>query len=88
MVVAVLLALLLPMAYVFGRFWVSTGDAAQFISTERHGADYVRPLGQLLDALVQAQSSAVRGQPVDVPQERAKRCRGHVRCSPMSGPLP
>ena len=61
----VLLALLLPVGYIIDRQWTVTGDAANFVSTERTGVAYARPLTTLLAALVDAENAAARGAAVD-----------------------
>lgn len=67
-VVAVLLALavLVPMATVAAWASADNGDARTRIESERRGVEYLRPLTQLLGALAEGQSSAVRGEQIDI----------------------
>lgn len=63
MVVAVVL--LFPAAVLFAQVWTSTGDKLSFSADERRGVAYLGPLTRLLSAVTDAQSTAVRGEPVD-----------------------
>src|SRR5437588_1298158 len=54
-------ALLLPFAYTFGQFWVSSGADRDFAHRERVGVDFVRPMTKLIAALADAQDAAVGG---------------------------
>lgn len=60
------LALLVPVGFLFAQVWSSTGEALSFNTSERRGAEYVGPLTELLSVTTEAQSSAVGGRPVDV----------------------
>ena len=63
---AIAAALLLPLGYIFGQFWGTTSDSADFVGDERRGVAYLQPLTELLADLTNAQSVAVRGEAVDV----------------------
>ncbi len=69
--VAALIGILLPLGYVFGQFWSTTSDAADFAAGERRGIAYVRPLTRLLATLVDGQATAARRATVDVAAIRA-----------------
>jgi hypothetical protein len=69
--VAALIGILLPLGYVFGQFWSTTSEAADFAAGERRGIAYVRPLTRLLAALVDGQATAARRATVDVAAIRA-----------------
>ena len=69
--VAALIGILLPLGYVFGQFWSTTSDAADFAAGERRGIAYVHPLTRLLAALVDGQATAARRAKVDVAAIRA-----------------
>jgi hypothetical protein len=60
------LALLVPVGFLSAQVWSSTGEALSFNTSERRGAEYVRPLTELLSVTTDAQSEAVGGRPVDV----------------------
>lgn len=60
------LAMLLPLAFLFARFWDSTGADRDFVRDERRGVAYLRPLTRLLGSLTEAQSTAVAGKKVEV----------------------
>ncbi len=62
---------MLPLVYVFGQFWTTTSDAADFVAGERQGIAYVRPLTRLLAALVDGHATAARRATVDVAAIRA-----------------
>jgi hypothetical protein len=65
-VAALLLVLLLvPVVYLFGKLWSSTGDAASTATNERAAIAYARPLDKLHAALVDARYAAVRRTAVD-----------------------
>lgn len=63
--IGIVLALLLPLGFVFGQFWSSTGDAVELTRAERRGVEYVQPVAGLLASLTAAQSAAVRAAPAD-----------------------
>jgi hypothetical protein len=63
--VLVLVLLLAPVVYLFGRLWSSTGDAASTATNERAAIAYARPLDKLHAALVDARYAAVRRTAVD-----------------------
>jgi hypothetical protein len=56
-------ALLVPVAVLFGQNRQAIEDARTFAGRERHGVEYLRALGQVTIALVDAQSAAVAGRP-------------------------
>jgi methyl-accepting chemotaxis protein len=72
-VTAVLLAtaVLVPMATVAAWASSDNSDARSRIESERRGVEYLRPLSDLLGALVGGQSAAVRGEQVDNTQLEA-----------------
>jgi hypothetical protein len=63
--IPVLVVLLVPVVYLFGRQWSATGAAADTVTTERATIAYARPLNKLLAALVDAEYAAVRRADVD-----------------------
>src|SRR5215207_6608433 len=63
---AVAVAVLAPLVVLGAQVWSRTRDSLAFTADERRGVDYLGPLTVLLSQTVQAQSAAVRGQPVDV----------------------
>lgn len=71
MAVAVAVALLTPIAILFAQVWSSTGDSLSFAASERRGVAYLGPLTELLSVATEAQSAAVRGQPVNTPDVRS-----------------
>ncbi|MEN3616047.1 hypothetical protein AAH979_42065 [Plantactinospora sp. ZYX-F-223] len=54
-------ALLLPAGVLFSSAWRSNDDRLTVAERERHGVEYLRSLGQVTLALVDAQSGAVAG---------------------------
>ncbi|MFD0969907.1 hypothetical protein, partial [Plantactinospora endophytica] len=54
-------ALLVPAGVLFSSTWRSNDDQLAVAERERHGVEYLRSLGQLTLALVDAQSGAVAG---------------------------
>src|SRR5262245_1818040 len=46
--------------------WLANGATAEVVRLEKHGAEMLHPVTTLLAELVQAQSAAVRAEPVDV----------------------
>ena len=68
---AVVLAVLAPLAVLGAQVWTRTGASLAFTVDERRGVEYLAPLTELLSAAVEAQSAAVRGQPVDPAPVRA-----------------
>lgn len=69
--IAVALAVLAPLAVLGAQVWSASRESLAFTADERRGADYLGPLTVLLSATVEAQSAAVRGQPVDVAAVRS-----------------
>lgn len=69
--VAVAVAVLAPLAVLGAQVWSSTSTSLSFTAAERRGVDYLAPLTRLLSAATEAQSAAVRGQPVDPAPVRA-----------------
>jgi hypothetical protein len=69
--VAAAVALLAPLAVLCAQTWRSSGDLLSFTADERRGALYLAPLTRLLATATEAQSAAVRGQPVDAAAIRA-----------------
>jgi hypothetical protein len=67
----VAVAVLVPLAVLFVQVWSSTTGARSFTADERRGVAYLEPLTRLLSATTEAQSAAVRGQPVDTASARA-----------------
>jgi hypothetical protein len=67
----VVIFLLVPVVYLFGQLWTSTGSVIGTATTERAAVAYARPLNKLLAALVDAQYTAVRGATVDASSARA-----------------
>ena len=63
---AVAVALLAPVGFLFAQVWSSTGDTLSFNESERRGVAYLAPLTELLSVATEAQSTAVRGDRVDV----------------------
>jgi hypothetical protein len=63
-------AVLVPLAVLFAQVWSSTASARSFTADERRGVAYLEPLTRLLAATTEAQSTAVRGRPVDAPGVR------------------
>jgi hypothetical protein len=63
--VAVAVAVLVPLAVLFVQVWSGSGSGRSFTADERRGVAYLAPLTRLLSATTEAQSAAVRGQPVD-----------------------
>lgn len=59
------LAVLAPAAYLFSQVWTSNTETVRFNAAERRGVAYLGPLTQLLSAVTEAQSDAVREDPVD-----------------------
>ncbi|WP_212825935.1 hypothetical protein [Polymorphospora rubra] len=57
-------ALLVPTLVLSVQAWRGTDEKATFAEQERAGIEYLRALGQVTLALVDAQSAAVAGQPV------------------------
>ncbi|WP_346119926.1 hypothetical protein, partial [Micromonospora coerulea] len=57
-------ALLAPVGLLFAQTHRSTGDDRDLATRERLGVQYLRALGPVTDALVDAQSAAVSGRPV------------------------
>jgi hypothetical protein len=64
-------ALLAPAGYLFSRVWSSSTDTRDFNRAERRGVAYLGPLTELLSVVTEAQSTAVRGEKVDVGPVRA-----------------
>ena len=62
---SLVVALVIPLAYLFSQVWTTTGDAQRFVSAERTGAQYVEKLTTLLARLTTAQVAAARGTAVD-----------------------
>lgn len=56
-------ALLAPVATLFGQVWSSESEKITFAEQERRGIEYLSTLGQLTIALTDAQSAAVAGKP-------------------------
>ncbi|MFY1689511.1 hypothetical protein [Plantactinospora sp. WMMB782] len=54
-------ALLVPVGVLFGAAWGTSDDRLTATERERHGVEYLRSLGQVTLALVDAQSGAVAG---------------------------
>jgi hypothetical protein len=71
MAVIALITALVSVGYVFWGVWSYTGDSSEFVDSERHGVTYARPLTGLLAALVDAETAAVRGKPVDAAAVRS-----------------
>lgn len=72
MVAAVVaVALLVPIGFLFSQVWSSTGDTLSFNESERRGVAYLGPLTELLSVATEAQSSAVRGERLDVAAVRS-----------------
>jgi hypothetical protein len=69
--IALVVALVLPLAYLFSQVWTTTGDAQRFVTSERTGARYVEKLTTLLARLTAAQVAAVRGTAVDAEAVRS-----------------
>lgn len=69
--VAVAVAVLAPLAVLCAQVWSGTRTTLSFTAAERRGVEYLAPLTRLLSAATQAQSAAVRGQPVDAPAIRS-----------------
>ncbi|MEV4660424.1 hypothetical protein AB0J85_00595 [Micromonospora echinofusca] len=60
-----LVALLAPMTLLFVQTWRLTADDRDLASRERLGVEYLRALGPVTHALVDAQSAAVAARPAD-----------------------
>jgi hypothetical protein len=67
----VAVALLAPVGFLFAQVWSSTGDTLSFNESERRGVAYLGPLTELLSVTTEAQSSAVRGEPLDAAAMRS-----------------
>jgi hypothetical protein len=63
--VPLVLVLVVPVFYLFGKVWAATGDSAATLSAERSAVAYARPVDRLLAALVAAQGAAVHHTSVD-----------------------
>ena len=63
--VPLVLVLIVPGCYLFGKVWAATGDSAATLSAERSAVAYARPVNRLLAALVAAQGAAVHHTTVD-----------------------
>jgi hypothetical protein len=63
--VAVVVVLCVPLAILFGAFWSDKAGDHGFNAGKQRGVAYLKPLTELIGAVVAAQSAAVRGQPVD-----------------------
>ena len=70
--VVLAVAVLVPLATVAAWASSDNGDGRTRIEAERLGVDYLRPLTELLGALVTGQSAAVRGEQVDNQQLEAR----------------
>lgn len=62
--VVLVVALLVPMVLLFAAARGATGDERDLARRERLGVEYLRALGPVTEALVDAQSAAVNGRPV------------------------
>lgn len=62
---ALVVALVLPLGYLFDRAWTASGNATDFVATERDGIEYADKLSALLARLATAQVDAVRGKSVN-----------------------
>lgn len=58
------LALVVPIATLFGLVWRSTEDGTRFATLERHGVSYVGTLVSVELALAESQSAVLTGRPV------------------------
>jgi hypothetical protein len=67
----VAVALLAPVGVLFAQVWSGTGDTLSFNESERRGVAYLGPLTELLSVATDAQSAAVRGDPVDAAAVRS-----------------
>ncbi|MER6596578.1 hypothetical protein ABT214_32950, partial [Micromonospora purpureochromogenes] len=56
-------AMLAPVAFLFAQHHRLTGDDRDLAVRERLGVEYLRALGPVTEALVDAQSAAVAGRP-------------------------
>src|SRR5262249_14332965 len=69
--IPVIVALLIPVVYLFGRQWSTTSGAAGTVTTERATIAYARPLHKLLSALVDVEYAAARRSDVDASPVKA-----------------
>jgi hypothetical protein len=63
--VAIVVVLCVPLAILFGAFWSDKAGDHGFNAGKQRGVAYLKPLTELIGAVVAAQSAAVRGQPVN-----------------------
>ncbi|SCL20729.1 hypothetical protein GA0070616_2071 [Micromonospora nigra] len=61
--ILLVVAVLAPLALLFGQTWQLIGDDRDLAARERLGVEYLRALGPVTDALATAQTAAVSGQP-------------------------
>ncbi len=69
--VAVAVAVLVPLGVLCAQVWSGTRTTLSFTADERRGVQYLAPLTRLLSAATEAQSAAVRGQPIDLAAVRS-----------------
>jgi len=69
--VALVVALVLPLAYLFSQVWTTTGDAQRFVVSERTGVRYAEKLTTLLARLAAAQVATASGTTVDAEAVRS-----------------
>lgn len=69
--VLALIALLIPVLYLFTQLWSTTSRSAAMTAAERAAVSYARPVNKLLAALLDAQHLAVSGTTVDSSDIRA-----------------